>query len=40
MNEVDKFEVALYEYVQVLRKIRLKLVGKYGMRANDWFGIK
>lgn len=40
MSEEDKWEVAMYEYVQVLRQIRLKLVGKYGMRANKWFGIK
>ena len=40
MTEADKFELALYEYMLVLRQIRLKCVRKYGKRANDWFGIK
>jgi hypothetical protein len=40
MTEQDKYEIALYEYVQELRKLRLRCVAKYGIRANDWFGIK
>ena len=40
MSEEDKWEVAMYEYVQELRKLRLRCVAKYGMRANAWFGIK
>lgn len=40
MSEADKWEVAMYEYRLSLRKLRLRLVRKYGEKANDWFGIK